>query len=91
MSALATVLRRGPSVGKGKHLRFLSGHSPEASTLKRAQLPARRGHRADAVEQPGQSPRAAVPRSMYGQKQRHSLVSMGHSHIGLFRFGFVYI
>lgn len=89
--APAKTLGQGPSVVKGKHLRFLSGHSPEASILKKAQLPARRGHRAEAVEQPGQIPHTAVPSSTYGQKQRHSLVSMDRSHIRLFKLGFVYV
>lgn len=45
MSALAKILRRDPSVVKGKHLRlrFMSGHFPEASMLKKAQLPAAKG------------------------------------------------
>lgn len=33
----------------------------------------------------------AVPTSMYGQKQRLSLIAKEHSHIRLFRCGFVYI
>lgn len=69
MFAPAKTLGQGPSVVKGKHLRFLSGHSLEASVLKKAQLPARRGHRAEAVEQPGQIPHTAVPRSTYGKSK----------------------
>ena len=40
--APAKTLGQGPSVVKGKHLRFLSSHSPEASILKKAQLPDRK-------------------------------------------------
>lgn len=42
-SALATTLGQGPSVWRGKPLRFMSGHFPEASMLKKAQLPACEG------------------------------------------------
>lgn len=48
--ASAKILGQGTSVVKGKPQSFLSGHSAEASILKKAQLPARRGHRVEAVE-----------------------------------------